>query len=107
MHPGHIYFLESAKKLGNKLVVVLTNDSNNKKPYAVPARQRKKLLESVELADEVLIGDVKDMAKVVEIVKPDVVALGYDQKMPPGLDKIKFVRIKKFGSYSTSSLLVR
>ena len=101
IHPGHIYFLKEAKKLGDELIVVLANDKNNKKPYAVPAKERKKLLESLSIADKVLIGNLKDKAKIVKRLKPDIIALGYDQKLPEGLEDFKFIRIKKLGNYST------
>jgi FAD synthetase len=101
IHPGHIYFLKQAKKLGDKLIVVLANDKNNKKPYALPAKKRKKMLESLNIADEILIGEAKDRTRIAKKIKPDFIALGYDQKIIPGLEKFKYIRIKKIGSYST------
>ena len=103
IHPGHIYFLESAKKLGDELIVVLANDDNNKKPYAVLAEERKKMIEKLNIADKVFIGDSDSKAKIVETLKPDIIALGYDQKMPSDLNHHKYVRVKKFGDHSTSS----
>lgn len=101
IHPGHIYFLKEAKKLAGKLIVVLTNDKNNKKPYAIPAKERKRLLESLNIADEILIGDPGDKTKIVKKVKPDIIALGHDQKLPEGLEGFKYIRIKRLGNYST------
>ena len=103
IHPGHIYFLKEAKKLGDELIVVLANDKNNKKPYATSAKERKKLLKSLDIADEIFIGDPKNKIKIVEMVKPDVIVLGYDQKLPDGLVSFKHVRIKRFNGYSTNS----
>ena len=101
IHPGHIYFLKEAKKLGDKLIVVLTNDKNNKKPYAIPAKERKRLLKFLNIADKIFIGGSKDKIKIVKKVKPDIIALGYDQKLPDGLDNFKHIRIKKLGGHST------
>jgi len=101
IHPGHIYFLKEAKKIGDKLIVILTNDKNNKKPYAVPAKERKRMLESLNLADKVLIGSPKDKTKIVKKIKPDIIVLGYDQEMPDGLESFEHVRIKKLSNYST------
>lgn len=95
IHPGHIYFLKEAKKLGDELIVVLANDKNNKKPYAVLAKERKKLLESLHIANKILIGDPKDKTKIIKKIKPDIIALGYDQKIPEGLKNFKYIRIKK------------
>lgn len=101
IHPGHFYFLKESKKLGNELIVVLTHDKNNKKPYAISVKERKKALESLNIADEILIGLPKDKTKIVKKVKPNIIALGYDQKLPSGLDNFKYVRIKKLADYST------
>lgn len=106
IHPGHIYFLNEAKKLGDKLVVVLTHDKNNKKPYAVLAEKRKKLLKSLGIADKILIGCAKDKTRIIKKIKPDIIALGYDQKLPEGLKSFKFARINKLGNYSTRNKLI-
>ena len=103
IHPGHIYFLKEAKKLGDELVVVLANDKNNKKPYAIPARKRKKKLADLKIADKIVVGDSRDQTKIVKKIKPDIIALGYDQTRPPSLENIKFVRIKKLGNFSTNN----
>ncbi|MCX6819513.1 MAG: adenylyltransferase/cytidyltransferase family protein [Candidatus Aenigmarchaeota archaeon] len=106
IHPGHIYFLNKAKALGY-LVVVLTHDKNNKKSYAVPAKERKKQITALKIADEVVIGHPTDYSKTVETIKPDIIALGYDQELPEGLNanRIKIARIMKFRNYSTRKLL--
>jgi FAD synthetase len=103
IHPGHIYFLKEAKKFGDKLIIVLANDKNNKKPYVIPAWERKKKMEALNIADQVLIGDPKDKTKIVKEIKPDIIALGYDQKIPKDLGDLEVVRIKKLGNYSTKS----
>ncbi len=84
IHPGHFYYLNKAKQLGDYLVVVVARDSNvlkakGKRPENnQEARLRK--VEKTGIADEVVLGDEKDTLKVVERVKPDIIALGYDQK---------------------------
>ena len=104
LHKGHIYFLSKAKELGY-LVVVLTHDKNNKKPYAIPAVKRKKNLEKLRIADKIVIGHTKDFSRVVKKEKPDLIILGYDQKLPEGISKrINTVQIKRFGSYGSRRL---
>ncbi|MDI6807101.1 MAG: adenylyltransferase/cytidyltransferase family protein [Candidatus Aenigmarchaeota archaeon] len=111
IHEGHIYFLKEARKLGDYLVVVLAHDANNKKPYAIPAKQRKKNMEKTKLADKVVIGDKRDMLKVVRKEKPNIVALGYDQTLSRNMSrklkemKVKIVRIKRYSSYKTKKLM--
>ena len=103
IHPGHILFLTKAKELGNYLVVVVASDKTvlrNKGYLLMTAEARKKVLESLRAVDSALIGDDNDFFKVVEKVKPDIVALGYDQNLDKSLQKriegsgIRIVRIK-------------
>jgi FAD synthetase len=97
LHPGHLFFLEKAKKLGDYLVVVIANDKTvlrNKGFLLMKAESRKKVLESLRMVDKVVIGDEKDFMKVVRKVRPDIIALGYDQ----GLDGDLRNRIEKSGT---------
>jgi FAD synthetase len=110
IHPGHIWLLKKAKKLG-KLIVVLANDSHNRRPYAVSAKARKKNLAKLKIADKVVVGDPRRFVKVVYKYKPNVIVLGYDQKLPDKETKeavrkmkIKVVRFRKHGNYKTGEL---
>lgn len=105
IHPGHIYFLKKAKSFGHKLIVVLANDVNNKKPYAIPVKKRKKMLESLNIADKVVVGDEKDFMKVIRKEKPDIIALGYDQHIRIKNFNGKIVRIKKYKQYSSKNFI--
>ena len=83
VHPGHELFLKKAKELGSYLVVVIANDKTAKrtKPYKIlPHGERRRNVESLGIADKVVIGDERDLLKVVREERPDVIALGYDQK---------------------------
>jgi cytidyltransferase-like protein len=82
VHPAHLRLLRQAKVLGDRLVVVLSNDAHNKKPNAVPAAERKKRLESYGVADEVLVGEADSFAESLRKVSPGIIVLGYDQKLP-------------------------
>lgn len=80
-----------------RLIVVLAHDSHNKKPYAIPAHDRMGNLESLGIADEIVIGDAKDYEKVVEKYKPDVIVIGYDQTMPKNIKtNAKIIRMPRF-----------
>ena len=88
LHLGHVKFLEEAKKAGGKnaqLVVIIARDSTveeakGRKPV-MPENQRRILVESLKVVDEAVLG-LKDfdIGNVIKTVKPDVIALGYDQK---------------------------
>lgn len=109
LHPGHIHFLNKAKGLGDFLIVSLATRSNIKKikkRHALHTElERKKLLESLRMVDRVVIGAESDYLKHIMKEKPDVIALGYDQKhYTDGLEtklshrglKVKVVRIEAF-----------
>ncbi len=83
IHPGHIHTLESARRLGDVLVVVLATDSTairmKRRSPLHSAQQRRTLVGSLRMVDMAMVGSHESIFKTVEAVKPDVVALGYDQ----------------------------
>jgi FAD synthetase len=98
IHKGHVFFLKSAKKLGEYLVVVVSNNKLNKKKYgkkSVPARIRKRNIEKLKIADKVVVGHRSNFVAVVKKEKPDIIALGYDQKLPVKKSLVKGIKIKR------------
>ncbi|MEM3579067.1 MAG: adenylyltransferase/cytidyltransferase family protein [Candidatus Bathyarchaeia archaeon] len=113
LHLGHVKYLEEAKKAGGEnaeLIVIVARDSTveKRKGYkpVIPENQRRALVESLKVVDEAILGyEEFDMGKVIEKIKPDVIAVGHDQD---GMEKtvkdyirekglnIKVVRIGKF-----------
>jgi len=82
LHPGHIYFLKEAKKLGDKLVVVVATDATVRKLKHEPVNPehvRLSLIKELKMVDEAYLGYEDDMYRIVEEVKPDIIALGFDQ----------------------------
>ena len=87
LHLGHVKFLEEAKKAGGKnaeLIVIIARDhtvekTKGRKPV-MPENQRRSLVESLRMVDAAVLGlENFDIGTVIEKIKPDVVALGYDQ----------------------------
>jgi FAD synthetase len=87
LHLGHVKFLEEAKKAGGKnaeLIVIIARDSTvqktkGRKPV-MPENQRRALVESLKVVDEAVLGfEDFDIGEVIDRIKPDVIALGYDQ----------------------------
>ena len=74
--------LRWARTLGDRLVIVLTHDAHNRKPNALPAAQRLRALRALGLADKVIVGARQDFPAVLRRERPDIIVLGYDQKMP-------------------------
>ncbi len=81
LHPGHLFFLEEAKKLGDELFVIVARDSKieHKPRPIVPERQRLKMISALKVVDHAIMGSEKDMFKPLEEIQPDVIALGHDQ----------------------------
>lgn len=98
IHPGHKFFLNEAKKLGDLYVSVASDASVEKRKLKKPVKNeaaRLKGIESLKLARAVSIGDrVFGQWSEIKKIKPDTIALGYDQKeLGVELKKIQ----KKFG----------
>ena len=83
IHPGHIYTLNAAKALGDVLVVVVATDSTSvkmkKRRPLHTQEQRQELVNSLSMVDLCLIGQEDDIFKTVNRVRPQIIALGYDQ----------------------------
>ncbi len=83
IHPGHIHTLNSAKGLGDVLVVVVATDNTaqkmKKRKPLHNQEQRRSLVNSLAMVDLCVIGYEGDIFKTVEQIKPEVIALGYDQ----------------------------
>ena len=82
LHPGHIYYLKEAKKLGDKLAVVVATDSTVRRLKHEPVNPeeiRLNLIKELKIVDEAYLGHEDDMYGIVEDIKPDVIALGFDQ----------------------------
>jgi cytidyltransferase-like protein len=83
IHPGHIHTLNDAKKLGDVLVVVVATDKTaikmKKREPLHSAELRQELVSSLTMVDLCIIGDEGDIFKTVDLVRPQIIALGYDQ----------------------------
>ena len=117
LHPGHTYVLNAAKKLGNQLTVVIARDATvlkvkGKKPL-FNEKVRLKNLKALKIADKVLLGKLGNKYQVIIDEKPDVIALGYDQKffvddLKKVVDKkVKIVRLKSHKSEIYKSSKIR
>jgi glycerol-3-phosphate cytidylyltransferase/FAD synthetase len=83
IHPGHIYTLNAAKALGDVLIVVVATDNTSEKmkkrrPLHTQ-EQRQELVNSLSMVDLCLVGQEDDIFKTVNLVRPQIIALGYDQ----------------------------
>ena len=83
IHPGHINTLNTAKKLGGSLVVVVATDKTavkmKKRKPLHSAKLRQELVSSLSMVDVCIIGNEENIFRTVELVRPNIIALGYDQ----------------------------
>ena len=84
IHPGHIHTLKAAKEEGDVLVVVVARSSTAqkiKKDRRIYHDEllRKELVSSLSFVDIAIVGREGTLYDTVEYVKPNVIALGYDQ----------------------------
>jgi len=102
IHLGHTRYFEAAKKLGDKLVVVINNDhwiKLKKGQGFMSAKDRAEIISSFRHVDQVIISkhkkNTRDMSVCEEIlsVKPHIFANGGDRK-PTG-DPVPEVAICK------------
>lgn len=123
VHLGHLKTLEEAKSQGNILVVVVASDdtvnANKGRPPLNSQASRMELLLQLEMVDVVQKGtsDPEKLLDIVIKVKPDVIALGYDQSLKEsklskllsdhGLQDIEIVKLKERIPNEKSSLKFR
>ena len=83
IHPGHIHTLKAAKDLGDVLVVAIATDKTAEKmKKRLPLHtqdQRKMLVDSLSVVDVGIVGNEEDLFKTVDLIRPQIIALGYDQ----------------------------
>ncbi len=85
VHLGHIALFHEAKKYADTLVVVVSRDKRATGiKGAAPIfseKERAAFLNELSVIDRVMLGDKSDVYQVIKHIKPDVIVLGYDQKM--------------------------
>lgn len=98
LHCGHLVYLKSAKKLGDYLVVIVARNSNIKKikgrEPVFDEEARREMVGSLKMVDKAVIGHRGDIYKILKEIRPDIIALGYDQKV--NIDLLK-KKLNKFG----------
>ena len=88
LHIGHVRLLNEAKKLGEKLIVILNNDNwlRKKKGYTFMSEvDRKEILESFGAVDEVIVSGHRpndpdrSVCRDLRKLRPDIFANGGDR----------------------------
>lgn len=119
LHPGHIESLETARAMGDALIVGINSDESVRtlkgpgRPV-IPAEERAEILASLESVDAVLIFEELTPQRVIAALLPDVLVKGGDWpgNQIVGREEVEaaggtVVRVEMVEGYSTSELLRR
>jgi cytidyltransferase-like protein len=85
IHVGHLEYITEARKLGNKLIVIVNNNQQcvlkKGKPF-MDEKDRVLITSSLKDVDEVFLSvdHDKTVCKSLELLKPDIFANGGDRK---------------------------
>ena len=119
LHPGHIHSLETARGLGDCLIVGLNGDESVRRLKGagrpvIPAGERAEILASLECVDAVVVFEDLTPEKVIAALLPDVLVKGGDW---PGNQIVGRAEVEAAGGrvvlvdtvpgYSTTEILKR
>ena len=84
LHVGHLDMIEGARKLGDRLVVIVNNDYQVALKGSVPfmrAEERVRIVQALAAVDDVVLSiDVdKTVCETLRMIKPDMFANGGDR----------------------------
>ena len=86
LHQGHLNLFKQARDLGENsyLVVSIARDKNvfriKKRKTIYKEKERCALVKKSKLADKVILAGLDNYFSHIKKEKPDIIALGYDQK---------------------------
>ena len=86
LHVGHLEYLEMAKQLGDKLIVIINSDKQaelKKGKSFMNENERVEIIGALKCVDEVFlsIDEDKSVCKSLEAIKPDIFANGGDRSL--------------------------
>ncbi|MDP7069267.1 MAG: adenylyltransferase/cytidyltransferase family protein [Candidatus Peribacteraceae bacterium] len=90
IHPGHLEYLSFAQTKGDLFIVVARDANVEHIKGRSPDQSESKRVEALEDAfpnATVILGDSDDYLKPVRDIQPDLMMMGYDQKLPPGISE--------------------
>jgi D-beta-D-heptose 7-phosphate kinase/D-beta-D-heptose 1-phosphate adenosyltransferase len=117
LHPGHVRYLQQARRLGDALIVGINSDRSvrqNKGPARpiTPEAERAELLAALACVDAVAIFDEDTPHELIRAIQPDVLVKGADwaEDAIVGRDVVearggRVVRVPVEAGYSTSRMI--
>lgn len=90
LHPGHTFFLQEALKRGELFVIVARDTTVRCVKGVFPQETENMRLDHLRKAfphSHPLLGNPEDFLAPVRSIQPDLILLGYDQHLPPGVSE--------------------
>jgi len=86
LHRGHVHILRQAKAAGDLLIVALNSDRSvtmikGARRPVMPETDRVELIAAMEMVDYVVVFDEADPYKLIDAIRPNVLAKGGDWKL--------------------------
>ncbi len=109
LHAGHLHYLEQARALGDHLTVVVAHDDTVRQRKHEPVTSmdlRRRMVHGLKPVDAAMIGNPPStpIFDILENIRPDIIALGYDQEhaedrirtalVERGMDDIEVIRVE-------------
>ena len=88
LHPGHRFLLAEASQRGELTVVIARDVTVTRIKGHAPHQNESERLRSVQQAfplAHVILGHATDYLDSVRTVQPELIIMGYDQVLPPGV----------------------
>lgn len=92
LHVGHLALLKEARRMGDKLVVIVANDTQaalKREPVLIPLEERMMIMGSIRGVDEVVAAIDTDstVKETLRLVMPDILASGCDESHPDAMEE--------------------
>ena len=117
LHPGHVRYLQQARRLGDALIVGVNSDSSARRNKGTgrpvtPEAERAEILSALDCVDAVVIFDEDTPHAIIAALQPDVLVKGADwsEDAIVGRDIVearggRVVRVETEPGYSTSRII--
>ena len=119
LHPGHINFINQAKKYGNLIVIIARDKTVKRLKGKLPSHGEKHRLGAIKglkLASRAVLGSLTYKYAGIKKYKPDIICLGYDQthfidQLKEHIIKLKLktkvIRLKSFKAHKYKTSIIK
>lgn len=117
LHPGHIYFIKEAKRLGDILIVGVNSDNSikkikGKKRPIINLKNRIKFLNELKYIDFIIKLNETEPTKLIKKIRPSIHCKGIEYKNK-NIKEMKIIKklkieirfIKKYKNFSTTEII--